>query len=42
MFLWNEDVNDLPNDQFRKIIDIEHYYTMVNEKLKGWPQDVYG
>ena len=24
------------------VIDIEHYYTMVNEKLKGWPQDVYG
>ena len=42
MFLWNGDVRDLPNEDFRKMIDLGHYYTMTNEKLKGWPQDVYG
>ena len=42
MFVWNKAVDDLPNEEFRKIIDVEHYYTMVNEKLKGWPQDIYG
>ena len=42
MFLWNGDVHDISNADFRRMIDIEHYYTMANEKLKGWPQDVYG
>lgn len=39
MFLWNEDVNDIPN--FKEIIDQGYYYQLVREKLKGWPTDVY-
>lgn len=38
MYIWNEDVNDIPN--FREIVDREYYLHLVREKLKGWPQDV--
>ena len=38
MFLWNEDVKDLTN--FRDIIDQGYYYSLVMEKLKGWPPNV--
>lgn len=39
MFLWNDDVNELKN--FKDIIDMNYYYHLVNEKLKGWPANVY-
>ena len=39
MYLWNEDVNDIPD--FKSIIDQGYYYQLVTEKLKGWPADVY-
>lgn len=39
MYLWNDDLRELKN--FRSIIDIEYYYHLVLEKLKGWPQNVY-
>jgi len=35
MYLWNEDVRDIPN--FREMIDQEYYYHLVTDKLKGWP-----
>lgn len=38
MFLWNEDVSEIPN--FRDIIDIDYYYQLVKNKLKGWSTDV--
>lgn len=39
MYIWNDDLHELKN--FRSIIDIEYYYHLVLEKLKGWPQNVY-
>ena len=39
MYIWNDDLRELKN--FRSIIDIEYYYHLVLEKLKGWPQNVY-
>ena len=39
MFLWNDDVNELKN--FKDIVDMNYYYHLVNEKLKGWPANVY-
>lgn len=39
MFLWNEDVKDIPD--FKSIIDQGYYYQLVSDKLKGWPSDVY-
>jgi len=41
MFVWNKDVNDIPNEEFRRIIDIEYYYKMTRNKLEGWPREVY-
>lgn len=34
MYLWNDDVRDIPN--FEEIIDIEHYHQLIIKKLKGW------
>lgn len=39
MFLWNEDVKDIPD--FKGMIDQGYYYQLVTEKLKGWPKNVY-
>lgn len=39
MYLWNGDVGDIEN--FRGIVDREYYAELINNKLKGWPQDVY-
>lgn len=39
MFLWNDDVNELK--EFKDIIDMNYYYHLVTEKLKGWPANVY-
>lgn len=39
MFLWNDDVNKLK--EFKDIIDMNYYYHLVTEKLKGWPANVY-
>ena len=39
MFLWNEDVNDIPD--FRAVVDQGYYYNLVKEKLKGWPAYVH-
>ena len=34
MFLWNEDCNHIPD--FKNIIDINHYYQIINKKLSAW------
>lgn len=34
MYLWNEDVNDIPD--FAEILDLEFYLHAVENKLKGW------
>lgn len=34
MFLWNDDVNKL--EDFKDIIDISHYYTIIADKLVRW------
>lgn len=39
MYLWNDDVKELTN--FKDIIDLDYYYALVTEKLKGWPEYVY-
>lgn len=35
MYLWNDDIRDLRD--FSQIIDVGHYYALVEKKLKGWP-----
>lgn len=39
MYLWNGDVNELA-DKFADIVDLNHYYNLIDKKLQGWP-DVY-
>jgi hypothetical protein len=34
MFLWNQDCNEL--EDFSKIVDVNHYYTLVTKKLERW------
>lgn len=34
MFLWNEDCTHIPD--FKNIIDINHYYQIINKKLSAW------
>lgn len=34
MFLWNQDCSDLKN--FKKIVDIDHYYQIINKRLERW------
>lgn len=34
MFIWNEDVRDLPNPE--QNIDISHYHELIKNKLEGW------
>ena len=34
MFLWNDDCGKLEN--FEKIVDINHYYQIIDKKLKMW------
>lgn len=34
MFLWNHDINDIPD--FEDMIDMSHYADIVNNKLKAW------
>jgi putative phage DNA polymerase len=34
MFLWNDDCGKLEN--FEKIVDINHYYQIIEKKLKMW------
>lgn len=34
MFVWNNDVKDLEN--FSNIVDINHYYQLINKKLEAW------
>ena len=34
MFLWNDDCSKIKN--FEKIIDLNHYYQIINKKLKMW------
>lgn len=38
MYLWNDDVNDFRD--FPRIVNIDHYYSLIEKKLKGWPADV--
>lgn len=37
MFIWNGDVDDIPQDEFVKMIDLDHYYDLIQKKLRGWP-----
>ena len=39
MYLWNGDLSDLHD--FSRIVNIDHYYSLIEKKLKGWPADVY-
>lgn len=34
MFLWNKDSTHIPD--FKNIIDINHYYQIINKKLSAW------
>jgi len=34
MFLWNDDCSKLEN--FEKIVDLNHYYQIINKKLTMW------
>lgn len=38
MYLWNGDLNDFHD--FSRIVNIDHYYSLIEKKLKGWPADV--
>ena len=37
MYVWNGDVDEIPQDEFVRMIDMDHYYELVNKKLRGWP-----
>lgn len=34
MLLWNDDVDKI--ERFKDMVDVNHYYSVVQEKLKGW------
>lgn len=35
MYLWNGDLADLHD--FSRIVNMDHYYNLIEKKLKGWP-----
>ena len=38
MLVWNEHVDDI--EDFEKIVDLNHYYQIINKKLKHWQKGV--
>lgn len=37
MYVYNGDLDKLDIEEFKKIIDIDYYESLVNKKLKNWP-----
>lgn len=38
MMVWNRDCDDIDIKEFRKNLDITHYYQLINKKLAAWPR----